>query len=305
MRRQNGFENHRLRTLIWIIKQLKKYRHLSLKELNELWTDDRDLSGGMEIGRRTFLNHINAIRDLFNIWIECKRSDEYRYYIDDAGMSPVVGKIIENFEQNMALGNGIDMQDRILIDEAPEGKDWLEIIIASMKSGHNVSFTFCDFHDEVGEFEVVGSPYCVKLYQQRWYVLIKHLEDGFLDTYCLDRITDLKQEKSRFKMEKGFDTEKFFKFSFGVRVNQDDAPSIIKLKVLPQQCKYLRTLPLHESQEEIETTPEYSIFTLEIVPTIEFTMKILSYGFLVEVLEPQFCRDVIANEVKKMNKMYK
>lgn len=38
MAKNSGFENHRLRTLIWIVRKLQR-RPMSLLELNELWTD--------------------------------------------------------------------------------------------------------------------------------------------------------------------------------------------------------------------------------------------------------------------------
>ena len=170
-----------------------------------------------------------------------------------------------------------------------------------MKSSRNVSFLFHPFDDE--PFDVSGAPYCIKRYQQRWYVVIRW-EDGFKDTYSLDRIVGLHIEKTKFKMDKDFNAQDFFRYSFGVRVNQDDAPSTIKLKVASQQCPYFRSLPLHPSQQEIETTDGYSIFTMELVPTIEFTMKILSYGFLVEVLEPQNLRQTVMTEVASVYHKY-
>lgn len=129
-------------------------------------------------------------------------------------------------------------------------------------------------------------------------------DDETMDTYSLDRITRLRVEKQKFKMDPEFNAEDFFRYSFGVRVNRTEEPSLIKLKVHAVQCEYFRTLPLHPSQKEIETTQDYSIFTLELVPTVELTMKILSYGFLVEVLEPAYLREVVINEVDRLYKTY-
>lgn len=75
---RHNFENHRLRTLFWIVRELDKHP-MSLRELNDKWMMDVDLSGGEEIERRTFSNYINAIWDLFRLEIQCERKNNYRY----------------------------------------------------------------------------------------------------------------------------------------------------------------------------------------------------------------------------------
>lgn len=275
---------------------------MSLREINELWMDDEDISGGEEIKRRTFNNHIRAIWDLFQLNIECDRRNDYKYRIVSDKVSPVSDHIMSNFEQNMALGNVSELDGRIIVDKAPCGAEYLEKIREAMEKSRQITIDFLDFDEDEG-FTVTGDPYCLKLYQQRWYVVI-HEEDGIMDTYSLDRITRLEVEKSKFKMDPQFDAEEFFRYSFGVRVNLEEPPSLITLKVDACQRGYFRTLPLHASQKEVETTDSYSVFTLEVVPTIELTMKLLSYGNLIEVLEPAELRTVIKEEVARLYNTY-
>lgn len=301
MASNSGFENHRLRTLIWIIRKLQR-RAMSLRELNELWVDDVDISGGREIERRTFSNYLNAILDLFQINIECNRHNDYKYKITSSEISPVTNLIINNFEQNLALGNATRLEGRVLVDRAPMGAEHLEKIMEAMEKSRQITIEFQNFNAEE-PFSVTGDPYCVKLYQQRWYVVL-HDDEGITDTYSLDRITHVRMERSKFKMDPAFDAEEFFRYSFGVRVNDEREPDIIKLKVAAVQRGYFRTLPLHHSQREIETHEDYSIFTIEVVPTVELIMKIFSYGYLVEVLEPTYYRELVKEEFQKTYEMY-
>lgn len=301
MASNSGFENHRLRTLIWIIRKLQR-RPMSLRELNELWVDDVDISGGREIERRTFTNHLHAILDLFQIYIECNRHNDYKYKIMSSEISPVSNLIINNFEQNLALGNATKLEGRVLVDRAPMGAEHLEKIMEAMEKSRQITIEFQNFNTEE-QFTVTGDPYCVKLYQQRWYVVL-HDDEDITDTYSLDRITHVRMERSKFKMDPVFDAEEFFRYSFGVRVNDECEPDIIKLKVAAVQRGYFRTLPLHHSQREIETHEDYSIFTIEVVPTIELIMKIFSYGYLVEVLEPTYYRELVKEELQETYDMY-
>jgi hypothetical protein len=78
----------------------------------------------------------------------------------------------------------------------------------------------------------------------------------------------------------------------------------VLLKVDDCQRDYLRTLPLHASQREIETQEEYSVFELYVALTIELTMQILYYGSRVEVLEPAELREEIEEEAYRLYEVY-
>ena len=79
----------------------------------------------------------------------------------------------------------------------------------------------------------------------------------------------------------------------------------VKLKVSAGQANYLRSLTLHQTQKEIERTDEYSIFTVRLRPTFDFRQEILSQGCDIEVLEPKWFRDEIAEISKHMWNKYK
>lgn len=76
------------------------------------------------------------------------------------------------------------------------------------------------------------------------------------------------------------------------------------MKVTASQSNYLRSLPLHHSQQEIQTTDEYSIFELILRPTYDFQQEILWNGEEVEVLEPLWLRKEMADKIKRMWNKY-
>lgn len=297
---KHSFENHRLRTLLWIVRELDKHP-MSLRELNNKWVVDTDLSGGEEIERRTFNNYIRAIWDLFRLEILCDRKKNYRYEIVTRERSNLSKFMLSSFEQQFALERGFDLQDRILVEEAPRGQKNLRLLIDAMTTNRIVRFSFKDFNvDE--PFEVIGAPYALKMYQQRWYVVIK--EEHAMNPYSLDRIHELELTEESFEMDPEFNAKDYFKYSFGVRTFEDEQPSRVLLKVKKNQCDYMRYLPLHHSQRELERHKEYSIFKLTVVPTIELTMKLMSMGELVEVLEPADLRETMIEESEYLYHVY-
>lgn len=150
------------------------------------------------------------------------------------------------------------------------------------------------------------------MYHQRWYVVVKEYRT-VLDSheiveekrvYSFDRMHDLEILDEKFKMEKDFDAKEFFRYAFGVRVEPNNPPIKIVIKVAAVQREYFRTLPLHQSQQEVETCEDYSIFEYFVSPSVEIVLQILQYGSLVEVLSPCELREEIANETASAADLY-
>jgi predicted DNA-binding transcriptional regulator YafY len=63
-------------------------------------------------------------------------------------------------------------------------------------------------------------------------------------------------------------------------------PEQVILSFDPEQGKYIKSLPLHDSQQILVDNSEEFRIKLELYITFDFIMEILSYGSRVKVLEP-------------------
>ena len=93
--------------------------------------------------------------------------------------------------------------------------------------------------------------------------------------------------------------------SHSSRHTQVPVPATTKLKLSASQANYLRSLPIHSTQKEIERSSEYSIFKMHLCPEFDFQMEVLSMGEDIEVLEPLWLREEIACKIKRMLNKYK
>jgi predicted DNA-binding transcriptional regulator YafY len=63
-------------------------------------------------------------------------------------------------------------------------------IIEAMKNNHVVKLTYRSFiHGTFHTFS--AKPYCLKMFQKRWYLLARNLDDNCLRIYGLDRLENL------------------------------------------------------------------------------------------------------------------
>ena len=75
---------------IWVIKTIHRYGRITLKDLNEKWRENIDLSRGENLPRQTFDRWKGGILDMFGIVIDCEQHGRYHYYMK---MSILAAKI--------------------------------------------------------------------------------------------------------------------------------------------------------------------------------------------------------------------
>ena len=296
-----------LNKYVWLVETIYKAKRITFEEINEKWVAN-DLSEGIELALRTFHKWRRAAEEMFGLIIECERKGGYHYYIANA--HELKGDNIRNWllstisVSNVLIDNQ-HMKDRILLEEIPSGQEYLYDIIEAMKHSQIINMTYQSYwRGESNTFDV--EPYCVKLFKQRWYLVARSPYYNKVMIYSLDRLLHLEVlANEQFKMPDSFNPTEFFKEYYGVIIDSDFDVEKVKLKVSASQANYLRSLPLHHSQQEIQTTDEYSIFELRIRPTFDFYQEILHNGEDMEVLEPLWLRKEIARIIEKMWDKYK
>ena len=292
---------------IWLIELLQSYSMLPLKDIKDFWMASSINEGQELLADRTFFNTIEGIRDMFGISIVCNRSSN-EYYIEnkeDIKGSGIRNWMMSALSMNNILTESASMKDRIVIDDIPSSQKFLLPIVKAMKEGRKVFVKYQSFaKDEPDERRL--NPYCVKSYKQRWYLLASHDENPEPHIYALDRMLEVKQSSGEFTVPDEFDAEAYFKPYCGYPLGSEKTPKPIKVrvKVNRHQRNYFRTLPLHSSQKETETTEDYSVFEYFLIPNFHFKKEIFSYMDAVEVLEPEWLRVEMKETLKKTIKMY-
>lgn len=128
--------------------------------------------------------------------------------------------------------------------------------------------------------------------------------ETFYRVYALDRVDSLIETKENFEMPADFNPQEYFSNNYGIYKDDRTLPVTVRIKVTENQQAYLRSLPLHHSQVEVETKTDYSIFEYKLCPEIDLDREILGRGKAFEVLEPAEYRKHIAEEVKLCLKHY-
>lgn len=292
---------------IWVVNTILHSGKITLKELNEKWKANVDLSGGLDLTRQTFDRWKGAILDLFGIVIECERKGGYKYYIENTEVleqGEMRKWLLETYGTAETLSDILSLHDRILTEEIPSSHKFLSVILEAMKSNRMIEIEHMSFgktEPTVSEVE----PYAVKMSGQRWYLLARNVKIDKILLYSLDRTHSVDIEPNTFSLPKDFNAKDYFSEYYGIYVDDKVPLQRIVLRADKWHKYYMRTLPLHPSQIEINTTDNYADFELTLRPTYGFYMKLLSFGNMVEVLEPESVRTELIKWIKNTMDVYR
>lgn len=276
-----------------------------MAEINEKWIAT-EMSGGVPFARTTFNRHKDAIEDIFGIFIDCDRRCGYRYFIGNEEVlreDSVQNWMLSTLSVNNMISESLSLQDRILLENIPSDGVNLHQVIAAMKQGCLVELQYKRYHAAEPKLFTIA-PYCIKLFRRRWYLLARY-RDGRFAILSFDRIGKVDLLKDHFEVEKDFNALEFFQECFGVVIGDGSTPERVVLRAYGLERYYLRDLPLHHSQKELQETEEYVDFEYDLRPTDDFKAHILSRGEWLTVVSPQWLADDICDRLKANLEKYK
>lgn len=273
-----------LNKYIWIIDTINAHGHISRAELSDLWQKSAH-GDGKPIAHRTFFTYRRDIETLFGIDIDCNNA--YEYYIrkpEGAGGEAFRDWMLDSYALRHAMTDARDISDRIVVEKVPSARLHLSPLIRAIRDSKKVRFTYSGYTRPLPEAGIVLSPYFLRLYRQRWYI-IGGKEGAGVRTYALDRISQLEITTGSFTMPDEPQPQTYFDDIFGITYARSETHTV-KLKVVPFYANYLRALPLHHSQSE-QIYSGFSIFTYRLKLTPELVRELASIGPDITVLEPR------------------
>lgn len=294
-----------LKKHIWLINTIRRHGKISFRELSELWERNKDMSDYQPLHRGTFNRWRDDIREIMHIDIGCQKSGGYLYYItntNDINDDKLRRWMLDTFSLGNLVEENLSLKNRILVEEIPSGLMYLTPIMEAMKENKVVEMTYTSFRTDDTR-TIVVEPYCVKLFEGRWYMLAKPTAQNKMRIYGLDRIHSLTTLEHRFKLPEDFSASEYFASMYGI-VSENVKPQRIVLRAYKQHKYYIKSLPIHHSQRLIEDNREYTDFELYLAPTYDFIMRLLHDGAWLEVISPVSLRKAIKGWISDMYELY-
>lgn len=282
------------REYIWLVNTIHKFRRISLEDINREWLRT-EMSEGVPMARSTFNRHKNAIEEIFGIYIECDRTDGYRYYIGNAEVleeNTIQNWMLSTLSVNNILAESKSIHDRILLESIPSDGEKLHKILKAIKRNTRVQVRYKRYGAE-RETNMTLEPYCVKLFNRRWYVLMNHRDMGHFITLSVDRILEITLTDERFEVIPEFDASEYYSDCYGILNDDFYEVETIRFRAYGQEVYFQRDLPFHHSQRAVEVTDEYTEYELKMKVTTDFITPLLGRGPYIKVISPDWLVDQV------------
>ncbi len=284
---------NQIRRLAIIIAKLNSRHYVPAAELVDYVTRTIRMRYSDTAGctLRTLQRDFETIEELFRITI--RNDKRLGYYIDERyGSAEDYEALLLNFELLNAIDADSTIQKYVLAEHrrAVILPDIAELLDA-IGNRHPVEFDYTLVRHGGKVVSKCLQPYFLKESQQRWY-LIGYDVDGKLKTFGLDRLSSLRvRSRERFERNETIDIPALFRESYGIWNDPEDPVEEVVLKYDALDGAFVKTMPLHATQELLDDTPDGITVRLRLRITNDFVMALLSRSRSVEVVQPLSLRE--------------
>ena len=285
---------------IFIINRLKS-RASTFEELQDYLLRQQQITGDkLEISQRTLQRDLNEIRSLFDTDIQYNRKEGVYEIVESITEKPIE-RIIESYEIINALNYSNNVTQKLYLEQRKNlGTEHLHGLLYAIDNHFEVSFSHHSYWKDGLKNRTVH-PIAIKESQKRWYLVCHDLDKKEIRNFGLDRITNLKISDKKF-CKYTFDVKEYYQHAFGVETHKPAQKIVLKFTAF--QSQYIKSLPLHFSQELLLEDTVSCHFAYFMHPTHDFEMEVLKYGEHVTVVAPESLKQTISNRIKDMMALY-
>jgi len=293
-----------------ILKKLKVKPYSTYEELQSYIENQFDYlqmqDDNLQIGfsKRTLQRDIKEIRNVFGIDIEYSKSQKGYFISQNENENMNFQRMMEAFDMFNSLNLAQDLTPFIHLEKRrPQGTENLYGLLHAIKNRLQIKFTYQKFWEEELIQRFV-EPYALKEFKNRWYIMAKDSKDNNIKSFALDRLTNLEITNHTYQYPDNYSIEQSYRYCFGIISPNDEEPQDIILSFNPFQGKYIKTLPLHDTQQVLVDNDEEMKIKLKLCLTHDLVMELLSFGDNMKVIEPKSLADEIKQAHEKAYRQY-
>ena len=197
-----------------------------------------------------------------------------------------------------------------------ENSTLLAELFAAISSKSAINLRYHTF--DVDEIRSVNlSPYLLKEYNCRWYLLASPFDSDRVLNFALDRIDGFEYAKEiQFKPAKDDFTERYEDI-IGITYYDDKPVEEILFWVSKISAPYIITKPIHGSMRHLKgskaeilrakypSLPQGEFFSIECIENYELIRELTTFGANLIVLSPSHIVEQVASFAAEMNERYK
>ncbi|MGY6521309.1 MAG: helix-turn-helix transcriptional regulator [Mongoliitalea sp.] len=267
-------------------------RHLERKE--------EELDHKLRISKRTFSRDLTEIASLFGIDISFDfKTGLYSIVPEDSSEENT--QLLEAFDMLQVFGQQRKTPSYLLFEQRKaKGTEHLTPILAAIQKQKLLQIHYEKYW--MGQLQDrILKPLALKEFKQRWYLLALDEKDKF-KVFGLDRVRNLEILQESYQVAKTMDFERYFQDVFGIINSPGNPVEEVVLTFTEFKGRYIKSLPLHPSQEILVDDGQILTIRLQVKIEYELIAEILSHGDEVRVDAPERLKEAVRKKAEHMLK---
>lgn len=301
------------------LDSLFRNKRLTIDELLEAVNSELRIKALSEVSLRTIKNDLNIFETDYGADFEpdAKFGRKRLYYYADSNFCAFRTRELSNDEKNI-INSSIAIMDQIeglpgsfdyenikmslceIVNYSPQTKPivyyetnpylkglekWWKTLYEAINNKSVLTIRYINFIEP--QFVFVVSPYALKEYAQRWYLICRnHENQGLLYNLALDRIEDVIINKKSVFIENTFDINEYYERAYGITVRNEDKPKKIVFIVSKPTANYFITKPIHPNAIQKRLNDGSLQVTLTVIVNYELEHMLLKYADSIKIIEP-------------------
>ena len=213
----------------------------------------------------------------------------------DFSMFREMNGVLQKLEDSV---NAVQQKSIIHLDknEQLKGLEYIDVLYQAILNKKVLkilykSFTARDFST------YTVHPQLLKEFNNRWFLIC--LYKGAMYNLALDRMENIETDEQTVYIDKDLNGDEFFKDVVGVTVSESMHPRNVTFFVDKINAPYVRTKPLHHSQQIVEEKEDGTVFSIKVQLNYELERLLLGFGENLVLYRPLRLKKRIEQKLRK------
>lgn len=198
---------------VWLLDLVARHNGIAYKDISHAWSQSslNDLRG-TPLPRRTFYNHIAAIKEMFDIDIVCQRHGDYNYVlqgVDGRELSEPQLQLLRQIRLNNAMATNPILNKRIVLDKSMVYRH-LNPLLEAMEESRCVKLMFRRPEErEIVRIEYIFEPYFIKQFKSDWFVVGRAVKQNTIRIFCFRHLYAIEPLDMTYSYPEEFQIDRF------------------------------------------------------------------------------------------------
>ena len=200
---------------VWLLDLISRRDGITFKDISETWQRSCLNETGQRLPRRTFINHLKKIEEMFGIEIKCTTGFKYRIVNSgDIDLDNAQQSLLAHLQLSNALFANPKLAKRISLDGYLSFR-YFSPLIEAMENGRTVEL-HCSGHKKKVNDMHIGlkiEPYYIKQFENNWFVVGRDVKSSLMCAYAFESISAICESENgeKFEITEDFDVAEFMR----------------------------------------------------------------------------------------------